>query len=200
MPSKLAITSERVLQTREERLAMLRAVVEDDFTGLHKAVAIVIHKSPGRRTRESVDEIALELLGEAVRRVLERPENYDPTRSAFAWIVGVAIKVLSEKRRGDAKRARMADLSDEAWKAIEGSLGDSAESCASARVDIAEKLALLSPGDRRALECRYGQGLDGEALAVALGVNSQSAARVRVHRARQRLRDMLDPRGEEVIR
>jgi RNA polymerase sigma factor (sigma-70 family) len=200
MPSNSAITSGRVVQDREERLARLRAVVEDDFAGLHKAVAIIIHKSPGRRTREAVDEIAFELLGEAVRRVLDRPETYDPARSAFAWIVGVAIKILSEKRREDAKRALMADLSDEAWKAIEGSLGGSAESCTSARVDISEKLALLSPGDRRALECRYVQGLDGETLAVALGVNCQSAARVRVHRARQRLRDMLDPRGEEANR
>ncbi len=55
------------------------------------------------------------------------------------------------------------------------------------------------PEERRAIEFRYYQGLDGEELAAALGVSTPGAARVRVCRALQSLRTHFAPAEEEVF-
>ena len=67
------------------------------------------------------------------------------------------------------------------------------------RLDLEQALARISPEERRAIEFRYYQGLDGEELATALGVSTPGAARVRVCRALQALRTHFAPAEEEVF-
>jgi DNA-directed RNA polymerase specialized sigma24 family protein len=61
-------------------------------------------------------------------------------------------------------------------------------------------LTRLSPSARMALECRFWRDLGGRELAQALGAPSEVAARVRVARAVQALRDLFDRDASEVIR
>ena len=67
------------------------------------------------------------------------------------------------------------------------------------RLDLEQALAQISAEERRAIECRYYQGLDGTELAAALGVSTPGAARVRVCRALQALRTHFTPAEEEVF-
>jgi len=89
-------------------------------------------------------------------------------------------------RRGLGRRARAAVLQ----------IGDEA---AAERLDLEQALTEISAEERRTIELRYYQGLDGAELAAALGVPTPGAARVRVCRALQALRTHLAPAEEEVF-
>jgi len=199
MPSEsIGVEPAAIVPGRVEAIASLHAAVEGEFEGLLRQVAVFIHKLPGRRTREEVDDLAGEALGEAVRRVLENPGNFDPARSAFAWIVGVAVRVAGERSRGSGPRSRRVELVLEAWHAIEDPLGRGDESGMFDRLELAGVLTLLDPSDRQALQCFYIRGLADEALAEALGTATVSAARSRVYRALKKARDLASPRQGEV--
>ena len=58
--------------------------------------------------------------------------------------------------------------------------------------ELARAFATLSEPDRELLSLVAWEGLTREELAVALGT-SRAAARLRLHRARKRLRDALPP-------
>jgi RNA polymerase sigma factor (sigma-70 family) len=143
-------------------------------------------------------------LNEAVQEALKHAERFDPSRSATAWVRGIAAKVLSSRRRSEARNWRCrprAALGEEAWAtAIAQICTGSTDVAIAARLDLEQALADISTEERRTIEFRYYQGLDGIELANALGVSTPGAARVRVCRALQSLRAHLAPAAEEVIR
>jgi RNA polymerase sigma factor (sigma-70 family) len=148
-------------------------------------------------------EIASEVLQDAVHEALKHAGSFDPSRSAAAWIRGIAAKLLLARRRLEGRDRRCVSatvLGHEGWAAALGQLCDgSADGAVAGRLDLEQALGRLSDQDRRAIELRYYQGLDGEELANALGVRTPGAARVRVCRALGALRDQFSPVGEEVV-
>ena len=91
-------------------------------------------------------------------------------------------------------------LGEQAWAAALGQLRtEPADAAVAGRLDLEQALARISPDERRAIEFRYYQGLDGEELAAALGASTPGAARVRVCRALQALRTHFSPAAEEVF-
>jgi RNA polymerase sigma factor (sigma-70 family) len=148
-------------------------------------------------------EMASEILHEAVREALKHADRFDPTRSATAWVRGIATKMLLSRRRGDARARRCAPasvLGREAWSAALGQLcTSSADAAVDGRVDLQRALGRISPEARLAIDCRYFQGLDGDELARALGVATTGAARVRVCRALQALRSQFVADEGEIV-
>lgn len=65
------------------------------------------------------------------------------------------------------------------------------------RVDLTALLGQLPAADRDALAARYLMDLDYDEVAKALGTTPQNA-RVRVCRAKERLRNLLDRAEKEV--
>jgi RNA polymerase sigma factor (sigma-70 family) len=183
--------------------ARIRAVVEKEHEALLRTVAVLVARSDRRLRWPDVREMASEVLHEAVQEALKHALRFDPTRSVTAWVRGIAAKLLLSRRRVEARARRCvpaAVLGRQAWAAALGQLCTGpAEAVVARRLDLEEALGRLSPDERRAIECRYYQGLDGEALANALGVSTPGAARVRVCRALQALRTHFLPAGEEVF-
>ena len=175
-----------------ERAARVRAAVEEGHEALLRSVAVLVAKTEQRLRWPEVMERASEVLHEAVREALKHASGFDPTRSATAWVRGIAARLLLSRRRAEARGRRCvpaAVLGEEAWEAALGQLRTGpADAAVAGRIDLEQALARLAPQERRALECRYYQGLDGAALAHALGVATVGAARVRVCRALQALR------------
>ena len=105
--------------------------------------------------------------------------------------------------KGDARvahgRLRRADLDEAAFESVLGVIEPTSGGFAD-QFDIDRMLSRLSPGHRKAIELRYLQGLAGAPLVEALGVASAEAARARVFRAVQALRDLYDRDGSEVDR
>jgi DNA-directed RNA polymerase specialized sigma24 family protein len=137
-------------------------------------------------------EVASEILQEATREALKHAADFDPTRSATAWVRGIAARLLQTRRRAEARARRCVPasvLGDETWVAVLGQLSTgSADAAVAARLDLEQVLGRMTHQDRQAIEYRYYRGLDGEALANALGVATAGAARVRVCRALAALR------------
>jgi RNA polymerase sigma factor (sigma-70 family) len=130
---------------------------------------------------------------------LQGAESFDPERSAVAWIIGISLRILQEKRRGQARRPVIqSELGDAAWQKALDQLcaGDDTEA-ATLRLDLRQALNRLEAEQRRVVELRYFKGLDGEELAHELGAPTAGAARVRLARALQALRGQFGLTGSE---
>jgi RNA polymerase sigma factor (sigma-70 family) len=183
--------------------ARVRAAIEEGHESLLRSVALLVAKTQRELCWPEVMEVAAEILHEAVREALKHASTFDPTRSATAWVRGIAARLLLSRRRAEARGRRCVVatvLGEEAWAAVLGQLHTaSADAAVARRLDLEQALRRIGPQERRAIECRYYQGLDGEALASALGVATVGAARVRVCRALQALRAQFSPDEEEVL-
>lgn len=186
----------------QERAARIRAAVEEQHAALARTVAILVSNSHPGLPWPEVMEMATEILHEAVEEALKHAATFDPSRSAAAWVRGIAAKRLLNRRRADARGRRCVPatvLGDEAWAAAIAVRSAAPDDMAVAgRLDLQQALDRLSPGERHAIEMRYFQGLDGAALASALGVSTPGAARVRVCRALQSLRAHFPAANQEV--
>ena len=125
--------------------------------------------------------------------VLESASHFDPRRgSAVAWLYGIANHVaygeLRRRVRASETERRLAGrdlLADDDIERLENRIDASAQTRA-----VYTALADLPDGDRRLLELIAVDGLTPAEAAGALGI-SRVAARVRLHRSRGRLRNLL---------
>lgn len=182
--------------------ARIRAAIEEEYESLLRSVAVLVARSNRHLPWAQVMEVASEVLQEAVQEALQHAGRFDPSRSATAWLRGIAARLLLSRRRGEARARRCvpaATLGHQAWTAaLEQLCTASTEPASAGRLDLEQALAALPADQRQALELRYYRGLDGKELARALGVSTPGAARVRVYRALQALRACFRPAGEEV--
>jgi RNA polymerase sigma factor (sigma-70 family) len=185
--------------TGEDRAERLRQAIDADYDVLFRRVSVLVYRLCGRLRRDEVVDRVREVLGEAVKRALQSAEHFDPARSATAWLIGFSLRILQEQRRGGKKWAvAQSDLGNEAWKRVVEGLCSAADSdAATLRLDVRQALSRLEAGQRRVLELRYFEGLDGEELAAALGAPTAGAARVRLARALQALRAAFGASGDE---
>lgn len=176
--------------TGADRAERLRQAIAADYDVLHRRVGVLVYRLCGRLRHQEVADRVREVLGEAVKRALQAAEHFDPERSATAWLIGFSLRILQEQRRGGKRRAvAQSDLGDEAWRqALEGLCTAADSDTATVRLDIRQALSRLETDQRRVIELRYFEGLDGEELAAALGAPTAGAARVRLARALQVLR------------
>ncbi len=186
-----------------ECVVRIRAAIEQEHEPLLRSVAVLVAKTERGLRWPEVMDIASEVLHEAVQEALKHAGRFDPTRSATAWVRGIAARLLLNRRRAEARVWRCIPatvLGEENWAAaLEQLCTKPADTAAAGRLDLEQALARITPNERRAIEFRYYQGLDGAELAAALGVSTSGAARVRVCRALQALRTHFSPAEEEVF-
>jgi RNA polymerase sigma-70 factor (ECF subfamily) len=182
-----------------EKTERIRAAIESEIGTLWAAIAAVVGSIEQGLDRERRAQRVDEVLGEVVCRALAHPDSYRPGQPVIPWLVGIARNVLRGEARDSATRPRRADVDDSTWELLTGIPG-SPDGPTSDRIDLESMLERLSPSARLALECRFWKGLDGGDLAKALGARSEGAARVRVARAVQALRDLFAQDDSEVTR
>lgn len=185
-----------------ERVGRICAAVESDYGSLKRAVAARVKDFERYNDRGRLDERVDEVVNETVCRALSCLGSYEPDRPAFPWLLGIADNVVRGEARDVANRqARIEALAarDMDCERLVGFLASAIDS-ASARIDVEQMLSRLSPSDRAAIEARFFRGLDGREIADALGLPSPGAARVRVCRALQALRNLFAAGGPEVSR
>ena len=74
--------------------AQIRAAVAESHGPLLRTIAVLVAKSDRRVRWAQAMDIACEVLHEAVQEALKHAESFDPSRSASAWIRGIAAKLL----------------------------------------------------------------------------------------------------------
>jgi RNA polymerase sigma factor (sigma-70 family) len=119
--------------------------------------------------------------------VVWRRIDQAPVDHAHLWLYGVARRVLANHRRGERRRTRLADQLQSDLAGREAPLaGDEAFA------ELAAAFRSLPDGDREVLALEAWEQLDAGEIAAVLGC-SRNAARIRLHRARRRLRAAMPP-------
>lgn len=131
-----------------------------------------------RRAPADADDVVAETFAIAWRRLEHVP------RDALPWLYGVARRLLSEERRAGRRREALILRMRRERSVL--SDGDAP------RVQpVFEALSQLGARDREAIMLVAWEGLSAERAATAMGC-STVAFRVRLHRARARLRARLE--------
>ena len=141
-----------------------------------------------RRTQSPEDaaDVVSDTFAAAWRRIRDVPSGDD----ARLWLYGTARRTLSTHRRGSLRREAL----DERLLTHARILQARAEAAADTSDALMSALASLTDADQELLRLVAWEDLDGPQIAQVLGI-SATAVRVRLHRARQRLRNRLESRG-----
>ena len=163
-------TNERassVIESRTERLGRFERL----FTAQYAAVAAYAKR---RAAPVDADDAVAETFLVAWRRLDDVPDDARP------WLFGVARRVLANQRRAARRRAALYDRAATSLIAT----GDAVDT------QVLHALARLSEPDREILLLAAWDGLTLAETTTVLGC-SHTAAKVRLHRARYRLRAQL---------
>ena len=146
------------------------------------------------RYAEDVYRVALRLTGSSADAydvthdiflgLPEAMQRYDPERPFGPWLRGVAVRTAQMSLRS-ARRRREVALPNVAGLAVRGR-----QEAVVDRLTLEKALVELSPDLRSVVVLRELEGLSYQEIADLLGI-TKSAAAVRLHRARRRLRDIL---------
>ncbi|MCP4968164.1 MAG: RNA polymerase sigma factor [bacterium] len=146
-----------------------------------------------RRTFDA--QLSADVMAETFAIAFEKRRRYTPTRTpGVAWLYGIARRELAAYRRRRSIEARAVSRLGVEIPALDSESIDRIERLIDVdqyRNALAAALANLKPTQRKAVELRVVDELDYRTVATQLGC-SEGAARVRVHRALNRLADLLE--------
>ena len=135
-----------------------------------------------RRVHEPED--AAEVIAETFATLWRRFDRCPQGDELRPWLFGVARRVIANQRRGERRRSALGE------RLTANAVPNATAHAGEAPNELARAFAALSESDRELLSLVAWEGLTREELAVALGT-SRAVVRLRLHRARQRLRDAL---------
>jgi RNA polymerase sigma factor (sigma-70 family) len=163
------------------------ARLEALFRRHYRDVAVYVRR---RAEPDLVEDVVAETFLVAWRRLDEVPENARP------WLLGVARKMLSTQRRSAARRHSLLTRLEAAESSVE-------RTDQSSEFGVGEALMRLSEKDREAITLVAWEELSPSEAALVVG-QSPIAFRVRLHRAKRRLRERLEtqtaaPDGEPTL-
>lgn len=149
--------------------------LEDLFRRHYRDVAAYVHR---RAEPDLVEDVVAETFLVAWRRLDEVPLDARP------WLLGVARKTLATQRRSSSRRRSLLARLEEVQRPAESS-------DQSIDLGVADALMRLSERDREAITLVAWEGLTPHEAALVVG-QSRVAFRVRLHRAKRRLRLRLE--------
>jgi RNA polymerase sigma-70 factor (ECF subfamily) len=131
---------------------------------------------------------AEEAVQEALIRAWTRRHACRTPEAPLAWVLEIT---RNEARRLLRRRARRLHGPEVTAAPPAAELEDDQLTEAATRVTVEQALARLEDADRRMLRMRYREDLTQAEVARRLGV-PEGTVKVRLHRARRRLRPMLE--------
>lgn len=132
---------------------------------------------------------AEDITQEAFLRLWRRGPDLDDER-LIGWLICVTHNLCIDRSRRDKVRNRYSARSDAAALADLPAAAEPPAAPAEDHADLLAAVGALPVATRSLLWLHYWQGLKLGEIAAALGVN-QSTVKVRLHRARRALRDVL---------
>jgi RNA polymerase sigma-70 factor (ECF subfamily) len=179
------------------RERLIKCIEEDTATLLH---TMQFYVARAALTNGKDHSAASELLDEVVIEALEHVQRFDPQRQPIAWLLGIAANLIKRRQVEAAKRSHREPLARDLFPHLQDLMSDdeifdllvaASDESTLHNLEAAERvstlLTQLSPHDQQIIELAILYELDGEAVAQQLGI-SAGAARVRLHRALNRLR------------
>ena len=156
-----------------------------------------VHRYLGRRVALDIaDDLASETFTTAFRVRARYDLAHDDARP---WLLGIATNLVRHHRRAEVRRLRAYErLEVERAEGIDEALVAARVDAAAERPRIARALARIPDGDRDALLLLAWADLTYAEIAIALDIPI-GTVRSRVHRARRRLRELLDLGGQSLF-
>ncbi|NNK48294.1 MAG: sigma-70 family RNA polymerase sigma factor [Gemmatimonadetes bacterium] len=163
-------------------LSRLRRGEADALKKVYERYADDVYRIALRLTGSPAD--AYDVSHDVFLGLPEAMQRYDPERSFPTWLRGVAVRTSQMRLRSQRRRREVAlpDFARIAVRAQQEAVVD--------RLTLERALNQLSPDLRSVVVLRELEGLSYQEIADLLGI-TRSAAAVRLHRARKRLRDIL---------
>ncbi len=132
---------------------------------------------------------AEDVTSEIFERALRYRGSYDPAKGKpVAWLIGIARRVIDDR----SKRSTLETPVERPEAIAPGDL----EQATVDRVALAAALAGLDARDRELIALRYGADLTARQIGEVVG-SPTNAVEVALHRARARLRLLLDDGEQE---
>lgn len=158
-----------------------RLTSDDRLRELYETYAYRVLAYAARRTdRDAARDVVSQTFLVACRRIDEVPAE------PIAWLLGVAGKVLANERRATSRRSALS----ERVSLTRTEDGDPSE-VVTDRIRALEALDRLGDWDREALMLMAWDRLDYKSAATVMSC-SPSVFKIRLHRARRRLAEILD--------
>lgn len=147
---------------------------------------------------EAVQSVAVDILQDTVIEALAHADRLNTETQPRAWFLAIAANILRRKKAEAAKQQREVLVSDMAerqdaidesdfFDLITSRVQPGPEQQIEMDEQIAEMLSLVSSDEQEVLRLAFLRDLDTNMLAQALNI-SPGAARVRLHRALNKLR------------
>lgn len=155
---------------------------DDAFEALYEAHYEDLLRYAVRRVEQPVD--AADIVSETWTIAWRRRSDLPPPAEQRLWLFGVARRVLANHRRGRLRQTRLSDR-------LRTELQQVPAMTPAADDRVTQALRRLSQRDREVLFLSAWEDLSPEDIGKVLGCTAASA-RVRLHRARTRLRAALD--------
>jgi RNA polymerase sigma-70 factor, ECF subfamily len=185
--TRLDAERERLLVERASTDAAAFAELYDFY--LPRIYAYCIRRVEDRAVAEDLTASTFEKAFAALRAGTLRNESFG------GWLYRVAGNAIIDHVRRDRRTVPLASVDAGAGDDAAPELGDERALApflaALERDALARAIAGLPEAHRRVVVLRYVDGLEGDALAAALGCSRPTAA-VRLHRALRALRDRLE--------
>ena len=145
------------------------------------------------------DDEAEDVVQETFVAVFTRIGQYSEDRPFGAWLTRIALNnTVSRLRRGNRSRAvRDLALATPERESSRAATPEESALQAEARRALEQAIDALEPAQRTVLVLRDVEDMSGAAVAACLGI-SEAAVRVRLHRARERLRQQLATASERL--
>lgn len=135
-----------------------------------------------RAAPDSVEDLFAEVMTVAWRRLAEIPDE-----GALPWLYGTARRVLANHRRGAGRFGRLV----ERLARVERQVGPGKPAIYGTDPALAAAMDRLPAADAELLRLWAWEELTPREIALALGI-TPNAASIRLHRAKGRLRELLD--------
>lgn len=181
----------------------LRRFIEAESETLLGTLRVYVLRA-GLAGGEGAARAAADLLSDLTVEALEHADRFRPSGQPMAWLLGIAANLIKRRQARRATDHRREPLVRDLYtrnQALlsEGELFDrlaaaSAPGPADAvemRDRVSDMLSHVSESDRQVLHLAILHDLSGEELAAELGV-TPGAARVRLHRALNRLLELME--------
>jgi RNA polymerase sigma-70 factor (ECF subfamily) len=144
-----------------------------------------------RAAPDAVEDLFAEVMTVAWRRIRDIPDGAE-----LPWLYGVARRVLANHRRAGGRFGRLL----ERLAFVERGMQPAAAPAPGGDADLAAALAELPGADAEILRLWAWEELAPREIAAVLGI-SPNAVSIRLHRAKERLREALEgqPRKARAI-
>lgn len=143
------------------------------------------------RARLPTDADAEDVTSDVFTRAMGSLHRFDPGRGTeAAWITGIARNAVADhwrRRRPEDPAEQPPEPSGHEWRDEPGEHAARADSAA----DVRAHLGCLSEREREAVALRFGAELASPEVGAVMGI-SPTAARMLVHRAVTKLREVID--------